>query len=84
MKTIPKNIRLVKLTRMLYQGQMFNTTEACSKIYGVDFTESQRRNIQNDFKFLIDETDLPIDVYLLEGNEESEILIQLCETLNFQ
>ena len=52
MKTIPKNIRLVKLTRMLYQGQMFNTTEACSNIYGVDFTESQRRNIQNDFKFL--------------------------------
>ena len=75
MKTIPKNIRLVKLTRMLYQGQMFNTTEACSNIYGVDFTESQRRNIQNDFKFLIDETDLPIDVYLLEGNEKEISII---------
>ena len=55
---------------MLYKGQMFNTTEACSKIYGIDFKESDRRNIQSDFRFLIDETDLPIEVYALEGNEQ--------------
>lgn len=69
LKSKPKSIRLIELTRMLYQGKCLNVTEACSEIYGYHFSDKHRRNIQSDFKFLIEETELPIEIKKLEKNE---------------
>lgn len=62
-KNISKHYRISEIIRMLYSGKHLSVNEVSREFYGPDYNKSDLRNIQADFKFLNEESSIPIESY---------------------
>ena len=66
-----KAYRISEILRKLYGGKNISVKGMCNHFFGKDANENDIKSIQRDFKFLLEETNIPIEPYYEKDQEAS-------------
>ena len=66
-----KAYRISEILRKLYGGKNISVKGMCNHFFGKDSNENDIKSIQRDFKFLLEETNIPIEPYYEKDQDAS-------------